>query len=258
MKKYFDQKITLITSGSKGFGYELCKHFSQFPNNHVIMASKSRKEGERSRTALEKEVGVKLSYIEMNKNDPDSLDRTLSMVRSKFGKLDILINNESFTFTELTKFLDVQVKTFIQTFALNISSSFYTMKAFLPLMKENKYGRIVNVGSCIGNLESMREPMLSCYLLSQFSLKSLTKILSEAVNPKQIKINAFDLNYSLYKYKKHKQLDEWNIANQEKLIKNTGIAPFIHYLTQLDDNGPTGSYFEDPKAIGPSTLNKLC
>ncbi|KAJ6244557.1 chain dehydrogenase/reductase [Anaeramoeba flamelloides] len=251
MKNFQGKKITLVTSGDHGIGYEVCRHLSKFQKNHVILTSKNQKEGEKSRSLLEKVNGAKLSFLEMDENDPVSVENTFNKVRSRFGKLDVLINNPSFPFQNLTQFLDVQVKTFIETFALNVYCAFNTMKTFLPLMQENKYGRIVNVGSCIGDLHSVREPIHSCYVLTQFSIKSLTKTFSEVVNPSQIKINAIDISYN-----KNDDFKKTGQLKKQPAVLKSEISLLVAYLTEIGENGPTGSFFQDLKLIESSLKRK--
>ena len=83
---------------------------------------------------------------------PDEINAMMDSVAKEFGKIDILVNNAGIQF--VAPIDDFSPEKWELIIIVNLVSAFYTIKHALPLMKKNKWGRIVNVASLHGLVAS--------------------------------------------------------------------------------------------------------
>ncbi len=83
---------------------------------------------------------------------PDEINAMMDSVAKEFGKIDILVNNAGIQF--VAPIDDFSPEKWELIIRVNLVSAFYTIKHALPLMKKNKWGRIVNVASLHGLVAS--------------------------------------------------------------------------------------------------------
>ena len=83
---------------------------------------------------------------------PNEIDAMMLKIIKDFGKIDILVNNAGIQHVApIDDFLPEKWELIIR---VNLVSNFYTIKHVLPLMKQNKWGRIVNISSLHGLVAS--------------------------------------------------------------------------------------------------------
>ena len=133
-------RIVLITGASSGYGKAMAKRFKE-NGDTVIMASK---DAEKLKAAL-KEVGGDLA-VPMDVTCPKAWDDMVKLVKEKYGKLDILINNAGGGIA-IKETADLSVEEIDKTIKLNLNSVIYGSRAFADMMKEAKTGTVINVSS---------------------------------------------------------------------------------------------------------------
>ncbi|KAJ3450459.1 putative chain dehydrogenase/reductase [Anaeramoeba flamelloides] len=238
MQKFLNKKIALVTGGNRGIGFETSKQLAKMRGMHVILTSRNEKLGHEAVHNLKSKFDLDLSYYKMDVSSLESVRNVYDQVQSKFGRLDILINNAGVALDKGKHILNIPAENFIKTFQINYLGAFHTMRTFLPLMQKNGYGRVVNVSSSLGELECIVEPYNAAYILSKFSLNALTQTFASAVDSDLIKINALDPGYV-------KTAMGSSFAN----IEVEDSPKTILYLATLAKNGPTGSFYRDMKLI---------
>src|SRR5690606_26906492 len=122
-------------------------------------------------------------------NYPDSL---IPFVKSKFDKVDILINNAGALINK--PFLDTSMEEFAHMLQTNVMAHANMIKHIVPLMREG--GHIVNISSMGGFQGSVKFPGLSAYSASKGALAILTECLAEELKDKNIKVNCLALGSS--------------------------------------------------------------
>ncbi len=83
---------------------------------------------------------------------PEEINAMMDSIAKEFGKIDILVNNAGIQF--VAPIDDFSPEKWELIIRVNLVSAFYTIKHALPLMKKNKWGRIVNVASLHGLVAS--------------------------------------------------------------------------------------------------------
>ena len=163
----FQDKVVLITGGSRGLGLVLAREFA-LNGAKIAVAARDSEELKRARLDLEQR-GADVFDAVCDVRDQSGVERLVSDVRSRFGRIDILVNNAGIIQVGP---LEVQTqKDFEEAMRVHYWGPFYLMKAVLPEMRERGEGRIVNIVSIGGKIAV---PHLAPYCASKFALAGLS------------------------------------------------------------------------------------
>eukprot|EP01155_Anaeramoeba_flamelloides_P021706 Anaeramoba_flamelloidesa591308_12.p1 GENE.a591308_12~~a591308_12.p1 ORF type:complete len:236 (+),score=44.03 a591308_12:31-738(+) len=231
-------KIALVTGANRGIGFETCKQLAEIEGIHVILTSRDVEKGEQAVKKLKKDNNLELTFMQLDVTDSNSVQSCFKKVEKQFGRLDILVNNAGVYLDEGVSILDVDIEIFEKTIKVNYFGPFNTINAFLPLMIKNSYGRIVNVSSTGGQFRNTLKPTTASYNISKFSLNGLTRIFADSVSSQNIKINCMNPGWV------RTDMGGQNATRSVKKAPET-----IIYLSTLDENGPSGEFFQDKKNL---------
>jgi 3-oxoacyl-[acyl-carrier protein] reductase len=117
-------------------------------------------------------------------SDLRSVRRAVAAVMTRFGKIDIVVNNAGvWTYSEIGKMSE---RSLDQTLAVNLKGVFNVCNAVVPLMKRQGGGKIINVASTAGQ---RGEAFHSHYAASKGGILALTKSLAAELTPNNIIVN---------------------------------------------------------------------
>lgn len=177
-------RVALVTGGNRGLGLETCRELAKI-GLKVILTSRDEAKGKEQVDEINVQ-GLDVSFLRLDTDDEKSIQEAVMWVKEKFKKLDVLINNAGIL-------LDAKVKTdkkiLAKTFETNVIGPYLLIEAFLPLMKENHYGRIVNVSSQAGQLATMGTEF-PAYRISKAALNAVTAIFAAKLHGTNILINS--------------------------------------------------------------------
>ena len=247
------KKVALVTGGNRGIGFAISKQLA-LQGISVIIGSRDIRQGEAAAksiapspteggTTATTTTTTTVSVFELDVTDQDSVDKLTSTIHSKFGKLDILVNNAGVILDEtnnLPSKTDLQiVKATLET---NLIGAWRLCQSFVPTMKKNKYGRIVNVSSGAGALDSIQRNLYApAYSLSKSSLNVLTIMFANELRREaaaNILVNAVDPGWV--------RTDMGGTTAPRSAEEGADTAV---WLATLPDRGPTGGFFYDRKRI---------
>ena len=115
-------------------------------------------------------LGVKVEYHAADMSKPREIEDLVKTTAAKLGNVDILINNAGIQHVApVESFPDDKWDAII---AINLSSSFHTIKHALPLMKAKSWGRIINIASAHGLVASGQK---TAYVAAKHGIIGLTK-----------------------------------------------------------------------------------
>ena len=167
----FAGKTILITGGSRGLGLVLAREFAK-EKAKIAICARDGEELIRAKKDLE-ERGAEVLEIVCDVRDKDQVTQMFEKVRSRFGQVDVLINNAGVIQVGP---LEVQTEQDFED-AMNVHfwGPFYTMQNVIPEMRERGEGKIVNISSIGGK---MAVPHLAPYCASKFALVGLSNAMN--------------------------------------------------------------------------------
>jgi NAD(P)-dependent dehydrogenase (short-subunit alcohol dehydrogenase family) len=154
---------------------------------------------------------------------------------SEFGSLDAVVNNAGIC--RVVAFEEMTPADFRATIEVNLMGTVQVCRAAWPHMKRAGYGRIVNVSSRMGQLSGMgaRSPG---YRMSKAALNALTRVAAAEFERDGIKVNAM-----------HPGWVRTDMGGSSAPVSVQEGADTAVWLATLPDEGPTGQFFENRKAI---------
>lgn len=166
----FQDKVVVITGGSRGLGLVLARRLAK-EKAKIAICARQGEELERARKDLQNR-GAEVFAIVCDVRDENQVREMIAAVCRRFGQIDVLINNAGVIQVGP---LEVQTKKDFED-AMNVHfwGPFYTMRAVIPEMRERGAGRIVNISSIGGK---MTVPHLAPYCASKFALVGLSSAL---------------------------------------------------------------------------------
>jgi 3-oxoacyl-[acyl-carrier protein] reductase len=145
-KNRLNGKIAIITGASKGIGFGVAKVFA-LEGAFVILVSRTESDLKK-RVAEIANKGGKASYIVADITKPQDMERMAQSVLKDHNRIDILVHNAGIY--PVARISDMTVQNWDDVIQTNLSSTFYAVKACLPAMRKQKYGRILLTSSISG------------------------------------------------------------------------------------------------------------
>ncbi len=177
-------KVALISGASRGIGEATAKLLAQ-NGAHVILTSRSKDSLEKVAQDIKDSDG-KVSVMPCHIGEPESIDKLFADIQSKFGKLDILVNNAA-TNPYFGHVLEMPVEAFDKTIEVNIKGYFLMSQKAGQLMKNNGGGAMVNIASVNGKTPA---PMQAVYSMTKSAVISMTQAFAKECAPFNIRVNA--------------------------------------------------------------------
>jgi 3-oxoacyl-[acyl-carrier protein] reductase len=189
----FSERVALVTGAGSphGIGFATARLLSKQGANIAITSTTERIE-DRARELSEQ--GIEVFAFAADLCDHDRARDLVQQVLSRFGKVDILINNAGMTqtgnpaATSALPLAELPERDWDYSIAINLKTTFNVTKAVLPAMLSAGYGRIVNVSSTTGPVVS--NPRETAYSAAKAALIGLTRSLALEVGRNGITVNS--------------------------------------------------------------------
>jgi NAD(P)-dependent dehydrogenase (short-subunit alcohol dehydrogenase family) len=230
-------KIALVTGANRGLGLETCRQLAKLGIT-VILTSRDSLKGERAKDLLYRQDGIKVVSHPLDVNNENSVIQIKKFINKQYGHLDILINNAGiFPDNHNKSALDSSVEILRLAMETNLYGPFRLCQAFIPMMLENNYGRVVNLSSGMGQLSDMN----GCcpgYRMSKTALNALTRSLADELRGTNVLINTMCPGWVR---------TDMGGPNATRDVKE-GTDTII-WLATLPEDGPSGGFFRDRQPI---------
>ena len=178
-------KTALVTGSTSGIGLSIAQALAAQGANLVLNGFGRADEITALREQLERSHGVKVVYSAADMARPADIQSMVAQAIQTFGVVDILVNNAGIQ--HVAPIEEFPLDKWDAILAINLTSSFHTIRAALPRMKERGWGRIVNIASAHGLVAS---PFKSAYVAAKHGLVGLTKTVALEAAGKGITCNA--------------------------------------------------------------------
>jgi 3-hydroxybutyrate dehydrogenase len=185
------KRTVVITGSTSGIGLGIAHAFAAEGANVVINGFGDAAEIEKTRKSLEAHGGTAL-YHGGDMTKPAEIADLIATAENTFGGVDVLVNNAGIQHVSPVE--DFPIEKWDQIIAINLTSSFHTVRAVVPGMKAKKKGRIINIASAHGLVAS---PYKSAYVAAKHGILGLTKSVALEVAEFGITINAICPGYVL-------------------------------------------------------------
>jgi len=179
-----DGKVALVTGASRGIGEAIARLLAQ-QGAHVIVSSR-KIEGCQEVADGIVAAGGKASAMACHIGEMEQITATIEAIRSRFGKLDILVNNAA-TNPYFGNVLDTDLTAFQKTVDVNIRGYFFMSVEAGKLMRENGGGAILNVASVNGLVPGL---MQGIYSITKAAVINMTKVFAKECAQFGIRCNA--------------------------------------------------------------------
>ena len=155
-------KTALITGSTSGIGFAIARALAQDGANIMLNGFGDKTAIEQIRAGIEKDFGVKARYSGADMTKPAEIADMVRTTEKEFGTLDVLVNNAGIQ--HVANIEDFPIEKWDAIIAINLSSSFHTIRAAVPGMKKRNWGRIINIASAHGTRGQYAK---SCLCLGQ-------------------------------------------------------------------------------------------
>jgi NAD(P)-dependent dehydrogenase (short-subunit alcohol dehydrogenase family) len=169
-----DQRVVLITGASSGVGQSTARLLSQ--RGYKVYGT--------SRNPATAETIPTVEMVALDVRADESVTACVTTVLSRAGRLDVLINNAGHELAGASE--EVSLDEVKAQFETNFFGVVRMVKAVLPLMRRQRHGQIINIGSLSGLTPI---PFMGVYSASKFALEGYTEALRHEVAPFNIRVS---------------------------------------------------------------------
>ncbi len=220
------KKVLFLTGCSSGIGFELAKLFSEEDYSLVFCA--------RNIVKLKKTFSKKKNVfvLKINLKNENDIKKNIKKILTRYGRIDILINNAGVCSTgNIEKLTKHKIDDIFQT---NLYAPIYLIRECLPEMKKNNFGRIINISSA-GSINCSK--FYTLYSASKAALNTLAKSLNNEISNFNIKINTLSPG-----------------PCKTKMFPKNPLSPKLCFssvkrLIHLKKTGPSGKFFWFKKEV---------
>jgi 3-hydroxybutyrate dehydrogenase len=181
-------KSVLITGSTSGIGLGVAKVFAK--NGYQIMFHGLGANGAEIASEIGEKYKVKTGYSNANLLNSSAIDQLVKETIAQLGSIDVLINNAGIQYVSPIE--DFPNEMYEKIIAINMNAVFYAAKAAWKHMKEQNFGRIINISSVHGIRAS---EFKSAYVTAKHGVVGMTKVMALEGAPFNITCNAICPGY---------------------------------------------------------------
>ena len=229
-------RIALVTGGNRGIGYEICRQLAA-GGLSVVLTARDAGKGKAAAKTLH-DAGLEVEFHRLDVSSCRSIRACIAAVAERRGRIDVLVNNAGVVLDPRgSRFLDSKLDTYRDTLETNLFGPLQLAQAVVPLMKANRYGRIVNLSSGLGQLSEMGTGT-PAYRISKTALNALTRIIAAEFRENNILANAMCPGWV-----------RTDMGGERAPRTPAQAADTALWLATLPNDGPSGGFFRDRKPI---------
>jgi NAD(P)-dependent dehydrogenase (short-subunit alcohol dehydrogenase family) len=223
--------VAVVTGANRGIGREVVRQLAQ-RGYQVVLGSRDLAKGE---TAAKEIAADNVRAHQLDVADAGSIARFAQQMADRFQAVDVLVNNAAILYDDWQS-AEADLAVVEEALRTNLFGAWRLTQALLPLLRRSNHGRIVNVSSDSGSLASMgdREP---AYRISKVALNALTRMLAAELRRDRILVNSVCPGFTAT-----------DMSGGAGRPVQDGAASVVWAAT-LPDDGPTGGFFRDGRAL---------
>ena len=177
-------RVAIVTGAGRGIGKAIALAFAA-EGADVVAVSRTIPEVEQTASEI-KARGRKSLAIKADVSDQQDVQEMIALALKEFGKVDILVNNAG-VLGPIGPVWENDIEGWLKAVHINLIGAFLCSRAVLPMMIEQRWGRIINLS---GGGAAYGRPYFSAYASSKAALVRFTECLATEVKPYNITVNA--------------------------------------------------------------------
>lgn len=168
------QRVALVSGGSRGIGKGIAMNLGR-EGARVAISYRTNKAAAQNTLRQLQAIGCECFAVEADATDAAQTEKLVSSVTERFGRVDVLVNNVGIfnwgTVAETT------VEEWRRVLDSNLLSVFLTSKAALPVMRRQRWGRIINLGA-VGAERGFGQATISAYAAAKAAVVAFSRSLA--------------------------------------------------------------------------------
>jgi len=178
-------RVALVTGSTSGVGLGIAKSLAEQGASLILNGFGEPEHIQKILSQFEAEYRVRTFYSEADLAKPDAIAKMVQDAFEIFGRIDILVNNAGIQHVE--KIDEFPTERWDAILAVNLSAVFHSIKLCLPRMRQQQWGRIINISSTHGLVASANK---SAYVAAKHGVIGLTKAVALETALSKITCNA--------------------------------------------------------------------
>src|SRR5205823_4159783 len=167
-----DGRVALITGGNRGLGFAMALALAE-AGADVVVTSRQQEKAQESAATLARDTGRHALGLAVDVTHAEQVESMVQAVVKEFGRIDILVNNAGINIRKPIEEFDETSWDLVQD--TNLKAPFLCSRAVARYMKEQRYGKVINVSSMLGLVAL---PERGAYCSSKGGLIQLTRVLA--------------------------------------------------------------------------------
>jgi NAD(P)-dependent dehydrogenase (short-subunit alcohol dehydrogenase family) len=229
-------RVALVTGANRGLGFETARQLIA-KGLSVVLAGRDGAALQRAHRTLSEPYQRRVVTVQMDVTSVESITAAQRAVMERVGSVEVLVNSAAVLLSENDDVLSIPADDYRRTFETNLFGVIEVCRAFVPGMARAGYGRIVNVSSGAGQLATM-SAYAPAYSMSKTAVNAFTRILADTCRADGLLVNAVDPGWV-----------RTDMGGPSAPRSAQEGADTIVWLATLPDDGPTGGFFRDRRAI---------
>jgi NAD(P)-dependent dehydrogenase (short-subunit alcohol dehydrogenase family) len=237
------ERVALVTGANRGIGFEIARQLAH-KKMTVLMGARHEERGMEAQIKLA-DQGLDVHFIPLDVTDPTTIEAAIGRIKDKFRRLDVLVNNAGIMLDAETRIIELSGILFQNTLETNTFGPLLLSQACVPVMKQNRYGRIVNMSSTLGSLTDIANPdsahaevQSPAYRLSKILLNGITVLLARELRGTNILVNSACPGWV-----------QTEMGGEQAPISPQQGAATPVWLATLPDDGPSGGFFREQQPV---------
>ena len=222
-------RVAIVTGANRGIGLEVVR---QLAEHEYVVVLGSRDLGKGEAAARRARLGERVLVRKLDVTSAPDIERLRDELADSHGSLTALVNNAAINYDPDQDATDADLDVVRETLETNLFGAWRMCQAFIPLLRESRHGRIVNVSSEAGSLTEMGAGS-PAYATSKVALNALTRMLAAELHRDRILVNSVSPGWVAT-----------DMGGAGGRPVREGAASVV-WGVLLPDDGPTGGFFRD-------------
>jgi len=181
--KSLEGRVALVTGSAQGIGRATALTLAE-AGASIVLADVPRPKLDETLGEFQN-LGYKVLKCVVDVTDPVTVQKMMEEIVAAWGKIDILVNNAGITKDNLV--MRMKSEDWEAVLKVNLTGAFSCIRAALPSMVRQRYGRIINIASVVAQVGNVGQ---ANYIASKAGLIGLTKAVAAEVARRNITVNA--------------------------------------------------------------------